>query len=138
MKGLPKETRELYQAALKTRKHSHSPYSGHKVGAAIRTKTGKIYTGCNVENSSYGGTVCAERGAIQQAIIADGKLTITEIMVVTDATPPWPPCGICRQVIAEFAAPHVIIHAANLKGEIHTIPFSDLFPQAFTPAHLAK
>src|SRR5690242_15716831 len=90
--------KDLYKMALLAREKSYSPYSGHKVGAAIRTSSGKIYTGCNVENASFGATVCAERTAIQKAISESGPITVTEVMVVTQADPPWPPCGMCRQV----------------------------------------
>jgi len=131
---------DLYEAARKAREFSYSPYSHVKVGAAVRTVDGRIFTGCNVENSSYGGTVCAERVAISKAVSELGKIEIAEVMVVTDASPPWPPCGLCRQVIAEFARPgtrNVDVHAANLQGETRTLLFSELFPDAFTPAHLA-
>lgn len=135
MKNIPKE---LFDQACQARTRSHSPYSGHKVGAAIRTASGKVYSGCNVENSSYGGTVCAERVAIGKAVSEEGKITIQELLVVTDATPPWPPCGLCRQVIAEFASPDLEIIAANVKGEAEKMRFDALFPNAFTPAHLDK
>ncbi len=130
--------RELYDSAANTRNWSYSPYSGHKVGAAIRTRSGRVYSGCNVENSSYGATVCAERVAIQSAIAAEGRIEIEEILVITDATPPWPPCGMCRQVIAEFALGTTVVHAANLKGEIESRTLSKIFPEAFTPAHMAR
>src|SRR5690348_9517727 len=90
---------ELYEKAIQAQKHSYSPYSGCKVGAALRTRGGEIFSGCNVENSSYGATVCAERVAVQKAVSECGKIEIMEIMVVTDASPPWPPCGLCRQVM---------------------------------------
>jgi len=126
----------LLEAATKARMNAHSPYSGFKVGAAIRTASGHTYTGCNVENSSYGATVCAERVAIQKAISEEGKVVITEVVVVTDSTPPWPPCGMCRQVIAEFASATTPVAAANLKGETKSWKFSDLMPEAFTSANL--
>jgi cytidine deaminase len=125
----------LFDAALKTRENSHSPYSHHKVGAALRTKDGKIYSGCNVENSSYGGTVCAERVAIQTAVATQGKFEIAEILVLTDAAPPWPPCGFCRQVIAEFGR-GCEVYASNLKGEVTHYSMKELFPDAFTAQHL--
>ena len=128
--------RALYESAARTRALSYSPYSGHKVGAAIRTRSGRVYGGCNVENSSFGATVCAERVAIQSAVAAEGRIEIEEILVITDATPPWPPCGMCRQVIAEFAPGTVIVHAANLKGEIESKTLDRIFPEAFTPAHM--
>lgn len=129
-------TRDLFKAACDARERSYSPYSGHKVGAAIRMEDGTIYSGCNIENSSYGGTVCAERVAIQKAV-SEGNTRIQEVMVVTASTPPWPPCGICRQVIAEFSSA-AKLHTANLSGEHQSFEFAELFPQAFTPSHLLK
>lgn len=137
-RSLSPDVLKLHQAASKARENSYSPYSRHKVGAAIRTSDGKIFAGCNVENSSYGGTVCAERVAIQSAVAACGKIGIAEIVVVTDADPAWPPCGLCRQVIAEFAPPETPVHAATLAGELTSWKFSDLLPAAFTPDHLLK
>jgi len=132
---------ELAQASLTARQNAYAPYSGHQVGAAIRTESGLIFSGCNVENSSYGATVCAERVAIQNAV-AHGALgrdqRISEIVVSTLASPPWPPCGMCRQVISEFQSPSLTIHAVNPSGEIVTWRFSDLLPEAFLPAHLAE
>lgn len=129
---------DLFQAAKKARENSYSPYSGEKVGAAIRLKNGKIYSGCNVENSSYGATICAERTAIQTAVAAEGpKIEIVEVAVVTDHSPAWPPCGLCRQVIAEFGL-NSTIHAADLKAIQSTMSFKELFPSAFTPEHLKK
>lgn len=129
------DIQELYENALRARKNSYSPYSSCKVGAAIKTSDGKIYVGCNVENASYGGTICAERSAIVKAVSDQGLIKIKELMVVTDATPPWPPCGLCRQVIAEFAS-ETVVYLANLKDELSTMTFQDIFPQAFTGAHL--
>ncbi len=136
-------TLALFEAAKQARDRSYSPYSGHKVGAAIRTHEGKIFTGCNIENSSYGGTVCAERVAIQKAV-SEGHTQILEVMVVTESNPPWPPCGICRQVIAEFAPPlgsdsaQVRIHTASTSGQHESFDFEELMPRAFTPSHLLK
>ena len=128
--------KKLQEAAARTRKQAYAPYSGHQVGAAIRTSDGRIFSGCNVENSSFGATVCAERGAIQSAVAAGGKFELAEVLVITDATPPWPPCGMCRQVIAEFATPELIIHSVNTSGDVKSVPFAELFPDAFTPGHL--
>jgi cytidine deaminase len=131
--------KDLLKAATAARDHSYSPYSGHKVGAAIRLKSGQIFSGCNVENSSYGATVCAERVAVQKAVSELGKIAIDEILVVTDATPPWPPCGLCRQVLAEFVSSQdVKLHACNLSGSVETTSFREIFPQAFLPGHLKK
>lgn len=128
----------LFEMARAARGHAYAPYSSCKVGAAILTADGRSYSGCNVENSSYGATVCAERIAIHKAVSEVGSVRITDIVVVTEATPPWPPCGMCRQVIAEFATPETMIHAANLSGIQQSMAFRDLFPHAFTPAHLGK
>jgi cytidine deaminase len=128
----------LFDAARATRLHSYSPYSGHKVGAAIRIRGGRIFGGCNVENSSYGGTVCAERVAVQKAVSELGAIEIEEVMVVTDSATPWPPCGFCRQVIAEFAKPGTPVHSANLKGKLRSTTVAKIFPEAFTPAFLKK
>lgn len=129
--------KELYQKACDARLRSHSPYSGHKVGAALRTASGEIFAGCNVENSSYGATNCAERVAIQTAVATTGSLEIREVMVVTDSSEPWPPCGLCRQVIAEFG-PACTVYAANLEGTLVTSAFSELLPRAFTGSFLKK
>ncbi len=127
---------ELRKKALEVRLNAYSPYSGHKVGAAILTTDGKIHVGCNVENSSYGGTLCAERVAVHSAVAALGpKIRIAEVVVSTDATPPWPPCGMCRQVISEFQE-NASIHAINLKGDVQSWKFEDLLPSAFTPSFL--
>ncbi|OFZ80918.1 MAG: cytidine deaminase [Bdellovibrionales bacterium RIFOXYD1_FULL_53_11] len=134
---MPEKYMALYEAAKAARANAYSPYSGHKVGAAIKTADGEIYGGCNIENSSYGATNCAERVAIQSAVAAIGGIRISEVMVVTDATPPWPPCGICRQVIAEFGGEATVI-AANLSGECRVMKLAEILPDAFTPEHLTK
>jgi cytidine deaminase len=128
----------MLEEAKRAMNNAYSPYSGYKVGAAILTTEDKIFGGCNVENSSYGGTICAERTAICKAVSEVGSFKIKEVLVITDATPPWPPCGMCRQVLAEFATGDVPIHAVNLSGTGSTTLFNDLFPQAFTPEHLSK
>jgi cytidine deaminase len=136
--ALPGSLKELYKKAVHARKNAYSPYSGFSVGAAVRLESGEIFVGCNVENSSFGATVCAERVAIQSAIAHRGaKTRIAEVLVVTDAEPAWPPCGMCRQVIAEFGR-HASIHAVNLKGEVRSTTLSQLLPEAFLPEHLEK
>lgn len=139
MKSLPQHLQPLFEQARAARERSHSPYSGRKVGAVIVTSDGKTYSGCNVENSSYGATVCAERVAIQKAVSEQGELRIQEVLVLTEASPPWPPCGMCRQVISEFmASPDLPVHAVNLEGELVSRRFNELYPEAFTPEHLSK
>ncbi|MGZ3744578.1 MAG: cytidine deaminase [Pseudobdellovibrionaceae bacterium] len=128
---------ELLKRALEGQKNSYAPYSGKHIGAAVLMDNGKIYSGCNVENASYGGTVCAERTAIFKAI-SEGAKKIKEVLVVSSEENPWPPCGLCRQVIAEFANPETKIHLANPQGSSRTLKFIDLFPEAFGPAQLQK
>ncbi len=128
---------ELYELAKKARLHAYSPYSKVKVGAALRTAEGEVFTGCNVENSSYGATICAERTAILKAV-SSGARKIQEIVVVTDATPAWPPCGMCRQMLAEFMPKkgELTILLVNLKGEARRTSLKKLLPEMFTPRHL--
>lgn len=128
--------KKLFLAAKKARNSAHAPYSGHAIGAAILTKDGKVTSGCNIENASYGGTVCAERVAIWKAVSQGLKTPIQEICVVSDEASPWPPCGFCRQVIAEFATQKTMIHLASPKGVQKSYRFEELFPHGFGPAHL--
>lgn len=128
--------KKLHEKAIAARQNSHSPYSHFKVGAAVLLTNGKVYSGCNVENASYGGTVCAERIAIFKAASEEGPITIDEIVVVTDSEKAWPPCGFCRQVIAEFATDKTKIHTANLTEIQKTFSFDELFPESFRPSHL--
>jgi cytidine deaminase len=88
-----------------------------------------------VENASYGGSICAERSAILKAVSDRGHLHIEAMMVVTDASPPWSPCGFCRQTIAEFGS-NLMVYMANLKGELIALSFSELFPQGFSKDQL--
>jgi cytidine deaminase len=128
---------ELKTLALEARKRAYCRYSGHQVGAAILLSDGSIFQGCNVENSSYGATLCAERVAVHSAVAHKGpEIRVREIVVATDATPPWPPCGMCRQVVAEFQD-NAVIHAVNPQGDIHTWKFEELLPHAFTPNYLS-
>jgi cytidine deaminase len=127
---------DLLHAARTARANAHSPYSGFRVGAAIRLASGEVFGGCNVENASYGATICAERGAILGAVAACGTIQIVEIVVLSDANPPWPPCGMCRQVIAEFAAPQCAVWCVNEIGEGVQRPFAEFFPQSFDASAL--
>ena len=115
---------------------AYAPYSGFRVGAAILTGSGDVHAGCNVENASYGATICAERAAVCALISAHGQQEITEIVVVTDAVSPWPPCGVCRQVLWEFG-PRARVWWANLQGQASTSLMSELLPHAFSPEDLA-
>ena len=120
---------ELVTAAKEARQNSYAPYSEFRVGAAIETDDGEIYTGCNVESASYGLTVCAERVAIWKAI-SEGRHKIKNIAVVCDTKELTPPCGVCRQIIWEFGG-NVPVTLANLNGGRETIEMKDLLPRAF-------
>lgn len=119
----------LIDAALAARLKAVAPFSNFHVGAAVKTISGKIYTGCNVESSSYGLTVCAERVAVWKAL-SEGERQFTELAVVADTETLTPPCGTCRQIIWEFARDATIVFA-NLKGKIEVFHMSDLLPRAF-------
>ena len=121
--------KELVEAALEVREKAYAPYSNFKVGAAIRTKEGKVYVGCNVESASYGLTVCAERVAIWKSI-SEGKHKITQIAVVADTEELTPPCGVCRQIIWEFGG-DIPVTLANLNGKTETVQMRELLPRAF-------
>ncbi len=125
---------ELIAQAVEARKRAYTPYSHYKVGAALLGKSGKVYLGCNVENASYGHTVCAERTAVLKAV-SEGEREFEAIAVVTRNG--GSPCGACRQVMAEFA-PELTIYIADKNGEYRTTTLSDLLPDMFTPKHLEK
>lgn len=123
----------LRQLAIDASDKSYSPYSKAKVGSAIIMEDGSVYSGCNVENSSFGGTVCAERVAIWKAI-SEGHTKIHKIYVYTIHG--WPPCGICRQVMSEFAADDLEVIIGDKKGQESSYIFKELSPLSFTPDHL--
>ena len=120
----------LLEAAAVARSHSHSPYSRFAVGAAIEAESGRIFGGANVENRSYGATLCAERSAFAAAISA-GERSFRAIAIVTDTSPPSPPCGICRETMTEFCRPEMPVLLANPGGERRLTTVGDLFPQPF-------
>jgi cytidine deaminase len=123
------DSNSLLAAARSARENAHAPYSNFRVGAALRAKSGQIYTGCNVENATYGLTVCAERVAIFKAI-SEGERGFDAIAVVTDTEQLTPPCGACRQIIWEFCG-DVDIILGNLKGKSETHRTAELFPKPF-------
>jgi cytidine deaminase len=123
------ERKELIEAATKARENAVAPFSNFRVGAALETGAGKIYTGCNVENASYGLTVCAERVAIWKAL-SEGERDFSQIVVVADTEKLTPPCGACRQIIWEFCG-DITVTLANLRGENETLKMSELLPRAF-------
>ena len=120
---------ELINKAKNAREHSYSPYSRFKVGAALKTKNGMVFTGCNIENSSYGLSICAEREAIFKAISA-GERDLDTIAVVTDSDKLTTPCGACRQVMWEFSKDMTIV-VANLKGDKKEFKIKELLAHPF-------
>ena len=127
----------LIGVARTARENAHAPYSGFKVGAAIRSSDGGIYSGCNVENVAYPEGTCAEAGAIA-AMVCDGSRKIAEIVVVADGPIPVPPCGGCRQKIAEFAGPETPVILASLDGAITRTTLGALLPGSFGPDHMER
>lgn len=122
---------KAYDLAKEVRLRAYAPYSKFKVGATVAVKGGELYTGCNVENASYGGCVCAERSSILKAISELGKCEFEFMVLVTDTDPVAAPCGFCRQIMAEFCAPDFQIHIANLKGVQKIVSFKELLPMPF-------
>ena len=120
----------LLEEAKQARLKAHAPYSKFRVGAAVLTKSGAIFQGCNIENSSYGATVCAEQNALFHAY-AHGEHEFEAIAVIADTSEICPPCGICRQVIMDLAGDIEII-LANLQGKTRRFKASELLPEAFT------
>jgi cytidine deaminase len=123
----------LRSLALEASKNAYSPYSKACVGSAIETSDGSIFTGCNIENASYGGTICAERVAILKAV-SEKKMKLVKVYVYSKDG--WPPCGMCRQVMSEFAAENLEVIIGNEAGVETKMKFKDLMPLSFTPDHL--
>jgi cytidine deaminase len=124
-----KDLQKISEAAVKARERAHAPFSGFKVGAALLTKDNEIITGCNIENASYGLTMCAERVAIFKAL-SEGKNEFQKIVVAADTEVLTPPCGACRQIIWEFCG-DVEIVLTNLQGKVESMRMKELFPRAF-------
>lgn len=127
---------ELIQLAVQVREQAYVPYSKFKVGAALLSVDGRVFTGANVENASYGLTICAERAALFKAV-SEGAQRYTTIAVVTDLADPASPCGACRQVLAEFA-PELKVIMANTAGKVVSTTIAELLPLAFTPEKLEE
>ena len=128
--------KNLIEKAEKARENARAPFSRFKVGAALLTESGEIYTGCNIENASYGLTMCAERVAIFKAI-SEGAKDFTDLAIVADTENLTPPCGACRQIIWEFCGDIPII-LSNLSSKTETFQMSDLLPKAFDAKFLEK
>ncbi|MHC1683475.1 MAG: cytidine deaminase [Clostridiaceae bacterium] len=125
------EAKELIKIAMEYRERAYSPYSKFKVGAAVLSEDGKVYGGCNIENASYGGTNCAERTAIFKAV-SEGNKKFKSIAIVGDLNNYTLPCGICRQVISEFASSDLEIYCAKNENDYKKFTIEDLLPEAFT------
>lgn len=126
----------LVAAARAAREHAHAPFSGFRVGAALEAADGRIVGGCNVENASYGLTMCAERVAVLKAV-SEGVRAFTRIVIVADSAEPTPPCGACRQILWEFAGDIEVV-LANLQGARDTTTVAALLPRPFDRGVLAS
>ena len=124
----------LRAAAVQVRAQAYAPYSRFQVGAALRAADGTIFSGCNVENSSYPAGICAERGALAAAVAA-GHRAFTHVVIITDAEHPTPPCGICRQALVEFSTQLEILSVTTAGAETRW-SLADLLPSPFTPQSL--
>ena len=132
------EFAELIQKAKEAKEQAYAPYSGFHVGAALLCKDGTIFTGCNIENSAYGPTNCAERTAIFKAV-SEGFREFEAIAIISDSKQPTAPCGVCRQVMAEFCDPETFrIVLMNGDGEIRDSLLKELLPLGFTGKALEK
>jgi cytidine deaminase len=127
----------LIDDARAVRENAWAPYSRFMVGAAIRAASGRVYVGCNVENVAYPEGTCAEAGAIA-AMVAAGETRLTEVAVIADSPSPVPPCGGCRQKLAEFGDRAVTVTLATTDGAILTTTIGDLLPGSFTAAHMDR
>ena len=123
------EIQKLMECAIKARENAYSPYSHFAVGAALLCEDGTLYEGCNIENASYGLTNCAERTAIFKAV-SEGHIKFKALAVVADTEGPCAPCGACRQVMAEFKIPLIIM--GNLMGNIKIVTIEELLPFSFS------
>jgi cytidine deaminase len=124
----------LVEAAIRARESAHAPYSNFKVGAALEDSEGRIHTGCNVENATFGLGICAERVAVFKAV-SEGAKGFQRIAVVADTDTLTPPCGACRQILWEFCG-DVELVLSNLTGKSETMRLSAIFPRAFDASFL--
>jgi cytidine deaminase len=127
-------TERLIAAAAKARENAHTPFSRFKVGAALEDRDGRIHTGCNIENASYGLTLCAERVAVFKAV-SEGAREFKRVVVVAATDQLTPPCGACRQILWEFCGNAELV-LANLEGKRETMHLADIFPRPFDVSFL--
>jgi cytidine deaminase len=127
----------LIDAAREVRENAYAPYSHFKVGAAVRGRSGRIYRGCNVENVAYPEGTCAEAGALA-AMVAAGETEVIEVAVIADSPAPVPPCGGCRQKLAEFGRHDVAVTLATTGGKRLETTVGDLLPGRFEAAHMGR
>lgn len=126
--------RELFERACRAMDFAYVPYSRFKVGACLLSEDGRAFSGCNVENASYGATLCAERTALVKGV-SEGARKFTAVAVVGEEDDAWP-CGICRQVLSEFSRDMRVICGARATGEFTVVPLSELLPRSFGPEDL--
>ena len=127
----------LMDEARAVRENAHAPYSKFKVGAAVRTASGKVYVGCNVENVAYPEGTCAEAGALA-AMVAAGEREVVAVAVIADSPVPVPPCGGCRQKLAEFATGNVAVTLGTTDGATRETTVADLLPGSFAADHMSR
>ncbi len=130
MGGVVIEVQELIELAKIAREKAYVPYSKFKVGAALLSANGTVYLGCNIENAAYSPTNCAERTAIFKAV-SEGERAFKALAVVADSEQIITPCGVCRQVLAEFIDDDTMIYLANMQGDMCQVTISELLPKAF-------
>lgn len=131
---MSKSDRELMQLANEARKNSYSPYSGFPVGAALLAEDGSVYLGCNIEGASYGNAICAERTALCKAV-SEGQRRFSKLAVIADTEGPCTPCGICRQMLLEFA-PELTVLCGDKDGKVTTFTLQQLLPHAFSASDM--
>jgi cytidine deaminase len=127
-------TDPLLRAAITARENAHAPFSGFRVGAVLEDESGRVYTGCNVENATYGLTICAERVAVFKAV-SEGARKFRRIVIAADTDSLTPPCGACRQILWEFCG-DIEISLVNLSGKSEKLHLKELFPRAFDASFL--
>lgn len=131
------EVKNMLRMANEARDRAYAPYSNFRVGACLKGATGAYYLGCNIENAAYSPTNCAERTAMFKAVY-EGERQFDALAIVWDGEKPAVPCGVCRQVLAEFCDPEMPVICANRKGEYKIFAMGDLLPDAFLPEDLKK